>query len=104
MLVPIILLVAIYILNIIDYQQTVYAVNLAGLSVEINPVGRFLLSQDCAGIVKIFIVPVVLFAIGYIVKLDKKQIWAVYFLLVLFTCLVVNNFIQIHNIQNFLNL
>lgn len=95
MIIEIILLVLIYILNIIDYFQTIYAIQLFGIGVELNPIGRFMLENECAWIVKFIGVPILLTAIGFIIKYDKKQSWAVYFLLTMFLFLVIHNFYQI---------
>ena len=91
MLIPIILII-IYALNIIDYFQTAYTISLFGIGVEANPIGRFLFENNCAWVMKIIITPILLFAMGVIVKLDKKQAWAVWLLLITYICLVVSNF------------
>lgn len=92
MIIPIILLILTYILNIVDYQQTVYAIQLFGLQVELNPIGRFMLGNGTAWIFKLIIVPIMLAIIGLFVKIDRKQIWAVYFVFIAFFVLVVYNF------------
>ena len=88
----IVLLIAIYILNIIDYWQTKYAIWHFGLRVEANPIVRFLFKHNCAEIVK-FIIPLVLLIwLGFIIKADKKCIWIAYFLIVFYFLLVLHNF------------
>lgn len=101
MTIEIILLILIYILNIIDYFQTVYAIQLFGIGVEINPIGRFMLSNNCAWAFKFIGVALILTAIGFIIKYDKKQSWAVYFLLIVFLFLVIHNFYQLAQVGIF---
>lgn len=96
MIIPIILLIIIYILNIIDYFQTIYAIKLFGIDVEVNPIGRLLLANNYAWIAKLIFVPTVLIIIGIIIKIDKKQIWVIYFLLIWFACVVAHNFIMLY--------
>jgi hypothetical protein len=93
--VVIILLALIYSLNIVDYAQTIYAIQLFGLSIEVNPIGRFMLGNDSAWIFKLIIMPIMLTILGLIVKVDKKQMWAVCFLLIYFLCLVIHNFFEL---------
>ncbi len=95
MTLQIILLILIYILNIIDYFQTIYAIQLFGIGVEINPIGRFMLENECAWIFKFIGVPILLTAIGFIIKYDKNKVWAVYFLLTVFLFVVIHNFYQL---------
>jgi hypothetical protein len=101
MIIPIILLIATYLLNLIDYQQTIYAVNLFGLGVELNPIGCFMLANNWAGLFKIVIMPIMLAIVGFIVKLDRKQVWAVCFLFIWFLCVVIHNFCMLTNIHIF---
>ena len=89
----IILLTTIYILNLIDYQQTLYAVQQFGFSIELNPVGRWLLENDCAWIAKLIVVPIALIVLGIFVKPDKKLIIFPYLLLIFYIFIVINNFI-----------
>jgi hypothetical protein len=95
MLIPIILLVGIYILNIIDYLQTVYAIRSVDIGVEANPIVRFLLLNNYAWIVKFIAIPIILIIMGIILKFDRKQIWAPCFLFILYCAVVISNFIQI---------
>ena len=98
MTIEIILLILIYILNIIDYFQTVYAIQLFGIGVEINPIGRFMLSNNCAWVFKFIGVALILAAIGFIIKYDKRQKWAVYFLFIFYLLLIIHNFIMLASI------
>ncbi len=92
MIKTIILLIITYILNLIDYWQTMYAISLFGLSVELNPVTRFLFKHNCAGEVKIIVPIILLTALGFIVKAEKENIWAVYFVVIFYFLLILHNF------------
>ncbi|MEE1084289.1 MAG: DUF5658 family protein [Paludibacteraceae bacterium] len=89
----IISLVIIYILNIIDYFQTIYAVSLAGIGVEANPIGRIMLESGYGWIVKLIVVPIVLIILGATINTARKQSWVVYLLLVFDFVVIINNFI-----------
>jgi hypothetical protein len=89
----IILLIAIYILNLIDYWQTMYAIQIFGTGVEANPIARFLIENNCGGLVKFIGVPMSLAIIGIATHFNKRLIWTIYVLLALYGCLVIHNFI-----------
>ena len=91
----IILLTIIYALNIIDYIETVYAISFFGAGVEANPIGRFFFENNCAWIMKFIGVPIILTGIGFIIKVDKKQIWAVYLMLIVYLAVVIHNFSEL---------
>lgn len=91
----IILLILIYILNLIDYGQTLYAIQHFGLSVEANPIARSFFEQNQAGTFKLIMVPIMLIFIGIAVKMEKRLSFAVYFLLIYFSILVLHNFIEL---------
>ena len=91
----IILLIVIYILNIVDYCQTIYATRILGMGVEANPIARFFLENNCDGIFKLVVVPIILTMIGLIIWIDRRKIWGAYFLLVYFCCVVIHNFIAL---------
>lgn len=89
----IILLVSVYILNVIDYVQTMYAIQEVGLAVELNPIMQFLYQNNFVWPVKL-VMPVVLLVIwGFIIKADKRLIWSVYILFAVYLFVVFNNFI-----------
>ena len=101
MITTIILLIIVYALNIIDYIETLYVINRFGIGVEVNPIGRFLFENNLAWVVKIIVMPIVLATIGFFVKLDKKQIWAIYVLLIFYTAVVISNSCQLIQISIF---
>lgn len=88
----IILLVLICILNFIDYFQTMYAVQILGIGIELNPIGRFLIENNYEAIPKLVVVPILLAILGFIIHFDKRLKWTVYFLLVWYGCVVISNF------------
>lgn len=91
----IILLVATFLLNIVDYVQTMYAIQQLGIGVEFNPLGRFLLENDLAWAAKFVLVPIVLTIMGIVIHKDKKAAWSAYFLFVFYICLVLHNFMML---------
>lgn len=92
----IILIVVILILNLIDYCQTIYAVQVFGTGVEANPIVRFLFENNYAVAcnLKLIGVPITLALLGLIViRFDRRQIFGLYLLLVCFGYVVIHNFI-----------
>lgn len=88
----IILLIITYIFNLIDYVQTACAISHFGLSAELNPIVRFLFKHNCAGIVKLIVPIIILVIIGFMVKAEKKNIWAVYVLAAIYFLIILHNF------------
>ena len=88
-------LILVYILNLIDYWQTMYAVRLCGIGAELNPIGRFLLGNNCGWVVKFIIMPILLMIVGILVRTDRKMAWVVYAALVWYIAIVAHNFFMI---------
>ena len=61
-----------YIFNLIDLIATMYLVSLFGLSVEANPIGRWLIQTNLVYPFKIGVVGGLLLAIGLLGKINKK--------------------------------
>ena len=61
-----------YIFNLIDLIATMYLVSLFGLSVEGNPIGRWLIRTNLVYLFKIGLVGGLLLAIGLLGKRNKK--------------------------------
>lgn len=97
----IISLIIAYVLNVIDYFQTTYIVHLIGIGAEANPIVRFLLAHNCAWIAKLIIVPILSIIMGVIIRIERGLSWSAYFLLFLYLCVVVNNFIVMFRIGAF---
>lgn len=91
-------LIAIYILNLIDYWQTMYAVRIYGIGIEANPIARFLIENDYGGVAKLIIMPILLTIVGITVRTDRKMAWMVYVALVWYIAVVANNFIMLWRI------
>ena len=92
MLLTIILLILTYILNLIDYCQTMYAIQLFGLQIELNPIARWLFEHNCATLVKLIVPAITLVSLGFVVKADRKLVWAVYVLFTIYCLVVLHNF------------
>lgn len=92
-MITILLLVTVYMLNLIDYFQTIYAIQLFGIEIEANPIARFLFENNYALVSKVIIMPLMLFAVGIIVRINKRQIWSVYFLTIFYAYVIIHNFI-----------
>ncbi len=91
-----ILLIFVYLLNVIDYLQTTYAIKLLGLGVEANPIGRFLFENDCALLVKLFGVLILLLIIGFItIKIAPNFMCLSVGLLIFYIYVVLHNFSQL---------
>lgn len=99
----IVLLNAIYALNIIDYLQTVHAIRFFGLGVEANPIGRLLFEHNCAWIAKFIGVPILLIILAFIIKFDIRQVWAPCVLFVFYCILTLRNFVMLKRMGILLN-
>lgn len=87
------ILILTYILNVIDYYETIYLIQNCGIDGELNPVMRFLVENDYAFGVKIIGVAILLiiYAILLIIGKDKKHMWGAYVLLIAFSITVLSN-------------
>ena len=65
-------LIVTYIFNLIDLIATMYLVSLFGLSVEGNPIGRWLIQTNLVYPFKIVVIGGLLLAIGLLGKINKK--------------------------------
>lgn len=92
MITVLILLIATYILNLIDYAQTIYAISYCGLGVEYNPIARFFFDVGCAGEIKLIVFPIILVIIGILVKLSRSGAWMIYVLFIVYFLLILHNF------------
>lgn len=61
-----------YIFNLIDLIATIYLISLFGLSVEGNPIGRWLIRTNLVYPAKIVVMGGLLLAIGLLGKINKK--------------------------------
>ena len=95
MTVTVVLLIATYILNIIDYLQTIYAVRALGFGIEANPIVRVFLENNCAWAFKIIGAGILLMLMGVLVKIDNRQVWVVYASFAFYCALVLHNLAQL---------
>ncbi len=86
-----------YIFNLIDLIATMYLVSLFGLSVEGNPIGRWLIQTNLVYPFKIVVMGGLLLAIGLLGKRNKKTAnigsWV---LLTVFTSLILYHGVILH--------
>lgn len=82
-------LIATYLLNLFDLAMTNRLVNMYGLSVEGNPLGRWLYSTDTALFTKVFGVGGILAMLGHITKKHPQYAWAIYIPLVAYGLLAI---------------
>ncbi len=101
MTIIIIPLVIIYLLNLIDYFQTMYAIENFGIGIEANPTARFLIENDLGCLLKLIVMPIMLILVGVLVYKEKRMLWAIYLLLASFLVLVINNFIVLSQMGAF---
>lgn len=92
-------LIITYILNIIDYFQTMYAIQLFGIGVELNPIARFLLLNGYGWMAKFIVVPIMLTIMSIIIRAERKMSWAAYVSLIYYICIVINNFVVLSRLQ-----
>lgn len=95
----IIFLIIIFILNIIDYGQTMYAVSICGLIVEANPIARFFIRSGYGWVPKFIVTPLLLALMGWLIHYEPKARWIAYVLLIFYIVVVANNFIMLAQLQ-----
>ena len=91
----IVILVILYILNIIDYLETMYLVHYFGIAAEANPIMRVLIEYDCAWFVKLIIIPIILIYIGIIIQETKCSIWPIAIVTFFFFLVIIHNLCMI---------
>ena len=89
------ILIITYILNIIDYAFTSYWVSKYGIDVELNPIGRWMLTHNVAFAVKIFAVGAIMIALGYLYSLKPNIAWTVYIPFVIYAILTIYHIVLI---------
>ena len=88
-----------YIFNLIDLIATMYLVSLFGLSVEGNPIGRWLIRTNLVYPFKIVVMGGLLVTIGLLGKIDKKYVSALSWIV-----LVIYTLVVLYHIVIFINL
>mgnify|MGYP006928622763 CR=1 FL=1 len=92
-------LIITYIFNLIDLIATMYLISLFGLSVEGNPIGRWLIRTNLVYPFKIVVMGGLLLAIGLLGKINKKAAnigsWV---LLMVFTSLILYHGVILYSV------
>lgn len=73
-----------YALNIIDYLFTRHWVNLYGIDIEGNPIGRWLFENNLAFSCKFILVPILLALLGVCIAKHPQAKWVAYIPLVVY--------------------
>lgn len=89
-------LIITYLLNLFDLAMTSLWVDLYGISIEANPIGRWLFTNNMAWAVKIFAVGGLLAVMGICIRKCPKAAWTA------FIPLVVYGFVVMYHIYLFL--
>lgn len=92
MIFTIILLITIYILNVIDYLETLHLIQHFGTAVEGNLIMRYVFENDYALVAKLIVPAILLFVCGIIIKKDKACICAPCVAFAFYLYLVIHNF------------
>ena len=92
----IVLLIATYFLNLVDYVQTAYGIQEIGIGFELNPVIRFCFEHNCDLPVKLIVPLILVLLIGFItIKIEPCYIYVALCAFVLFALVVLHNFSQL---------
>lgn len=78
-----------YLLNLFDLYMTNLWVSRYGLSIEGNPIGRWLYASNAVPVVKICAVAIALAALGACIRKRQKLAWVAYIPLVVYALLAV---------------
>ena len=84
-------LILLFIFNVVDYIQTVYAVEVIKIGRELNPVMIYLLKTNTAWILKLVVVPILLALTYWAIKQLPAAIWVVRALLLYYLLVILNN-------------
>ena len=90
------------ILNALDVIFTVYLVNKYDIDIELNPVGKWLVTSNCGIIIKIFVTSLLVMLLYALKSKYPLARYALMFLLIVFSILTVYHLI-IFIIQEFIN-
>lgn len=86
-------LIIAYLLNIIDYLFTAHWVNMFGIDIEANPIGRWMFNHNVAWVFKILIVGGLFAVLGYFIKRYPKTAWTAFIPLVVYGLIVIYHII-----------
>lgn len=85
------ILIITYILNVIDYFETLYLIQHFGTEVEGNPIMRYMFENNCAWIAKLIVPAILLFICGAFIKKDRTCIRPMYVVFAVYLFLVIHN-------------
>ena len=86
-----IILIITYILNVIDYFETLYLIRHFGTEVEGNPIMRYLFENNSAWVAKLIVPAALLLLCGIITKKDETYIRPIYAAFAFYLFLVIHN-------------
>lgn len=84
-------LILLFIFNVVDYIQTVYAVEVIKIGRELNPVMIYLLKTNTVWILKLVVVPILLPLTYWAIQQLPAAIWVVRALLLYYLLVILNN-------------
>jgi phosphoglycerol transferase MdoB-like AlkP superfamily enzyme len=84
------ILIITYILNVIDYLETLYLIQHFGIAVEGNPIMRYLIENNCAW-AKLVVPAILLLICGIATWKDRTYIAPIYVAFAFYLFLVIHN-------------
>ena len=84
-------LILTYILNVIDYFETLYLIQFYGTEVEGNPIMRFIFENQYGWVAKLIVPAVLLIGYGFLVKKDRTLLRPIYVATSVYLFLVIHN-------------
>lgn len=85
------ILIITYILNVIDYLETLYLIQHYGIAVEGNPIMRFLVENNCVFVPKLIIPAILLLICGIFAIKDRRALSPIYLAASVYAFIVVHN-------------
>ena len=86
-----IVLIITYILNVIDYIETIYLIQHFGIAVEGNPIMRFIFENSYGWVAKLIVPAVLLIGYGIIAYKDRRLLRPIYAATSVYVFLVIHN-------------
>jgi hypothetical protein len=85
------ILIITYILNVIDYLETLYLIQQYGIAVEGNPIMRFFFENQYGWVAKLIVPAVLLIGYGIIAYKDRRLLRPIYAATSVYVFLVIHN-------------
>lgn len=86
------ILIITYILNVIDYFETVYLIQHFGTEVEGNPIMRYVIENDYTVVAKLIVPAILLLVCGIMSIKDRTCIKPIYFAFAFYLFVAIHNF------------